>query len=656
MDETRKIIPILQTTQAPELSPAPEIPVGTSLDPHVKLAEMFMEEHRPKFESRKQKNLTEVTYTTEITRQNRVALVVAPEWSPLAPPYGMARMSAISKEMGFETRCWDINIMAKHEAGCPEYWTAYEDWKWTEPHYSENIHHKIEPILFKYIDQIVAYSPTVIGMSSWYTNDTCTMWMAQQFRQRIPGVKIVIGGPNATQLKVTNTSVADHIVSGEGELWWVRILENSENNTEVIPHICMQMKDQRVDLDSMPPADYSDFDISLYDSGGISCEFSRGCIANCVYCNETIFWKFRARQSNAVIEEIEIAYRTKGIRAVWFIDSLLNGNLKELENFANELVARNIQVAWTGYSRIDGKMDRDFWRLLKKSGASGFAFGVESGSQKVLDLMKKNCKVEHIEQNFRDLYEIESINNFATWFTGFPGEELTDLAQTMTLMWRLRNSGMGGQSSGTCGLGHGTPLDLERERFGVATKEWSWGWCTQDMRNTVFHRFVRFKSANILLEQFRKHRVNRWYNAHRQYPDLENQYTLEYDSANWAELIPWEKDFDYEIIKVNINPVANTLVNEIWPLLRVLWLAMGPYKFTLSFEPERDLREFGYLRYPRGGEHRYWADYQFEISADGDWSANFDIKLQADPYNDQPTDFEFHWSHKDSWSRPLTNT
>jgi len=656
MDQTRKIIPILQTTQAPQLSPAPEIPVGTSLDPHVKLAEMFMEEHRPKFESRKQKNLTEVTYTTEITRQNRVALVVAPEWSPLAPPYGMARMSAISKEMGFETRCWDINILAKHEAGCPEYWTAYEDWKWTEPHYGENIHHKIEPVLFKYIDQIVAYSPTVIGMSSWYTNDTCTMWMAQQFRQRIPGVKIVIGGPNATQLKVTNTSVADHIVSGEGELWWVRILENSENPTEVIPHICMQMKDQRVDLDSMPPADYSDFDISLYDSGGISCEFSRGCIANCVYCNETIFWKFRARQSNAVIEEIEIAYRTKGIRAVWFIDSLLNGNLKELENFANELVARNIQVAWTGYSRIDGKMDRDFWRLLKKSGASGFAFGVESGSQKVLDLMKKNCKVEHIEQNFRDLYEIESINNFATWFTGFPGEELTDLAQTMTLMWRLRNSGMGGQSSGTCGLGHGTPLDLERERFGVATKEWSWGWCTQDMRNTVFHRFVRFKSANILLEQFRKHRVNRWYNAHRQYPDLENQYTLEYDPANWAELIPWEKDFDYEIIKVNINPVANTLVNEIWPLLRVLWLAMGPYKFTLSFEPERDLREFGYLRYPRGGEHRYWADYQFEISADGNWSANFDIKLQADPYNDQPTDFEFHWNHKDSWSRPLTNT
>jgi hypothetical protein len=356
-----------------------------------------------------------------------------------------------------------------------------------------------------------------------------------------------------------------------------------------------------------------------------------------------------------VIEEIEIAYRTKGIRAVWFIDSLLNGNLKELENFANGLLERKINVAWTGYSRIDGKMDIDFWRLLKRSGASGFAFGVESGSQKVLGLMKKNCKVEAIEQNFRDLYEIESLNNYATWFTGFPGEELTDLAQTLTLMWRLRESGMGGQSSGTCGLGHGTPLDLEREKFGVAAKDWSWGWATQDMRNTVFTRFIRFKCANILLEQFRLHNMKKNYNTNRQYPDLQNQYTIEYDPANWAHMIPWEIDFDYEIIKVDINPVANALVNEMWPLLRVLWLAMGPYKFSLNFEPERDLREFGYVRYPRGGEHRFWADYHFEIDAQGVWHADFDMRLQADPLNDQPTDFHFTWKHSDSWTRPLTN-
>ena len=647
---TRKIIPI-QTTQAPVLRPA------LDTDPQSVQAERFLSaiKNQPRTESRKQKNLTEVDMGYSVSRSTRVALVVAPEWTQLAPPYGIARMSAIAKEMGFATQVWDVNINTMHQANCQEYWTAYQDWKWTDPHYSENIHPKIEPVLIKYMDEICDWAPTVIGFSTWYTNDTCTMWMAQQFRERLPDIKIIIGGANATQMKVSNPAVADHVVSGEGELWWVRLLEYYENpTTETPPHICVQTKDQRIDLDSMPPADYSDMDVSLYDSGGISCEFSRGCIANCVYCNETIFWKFRARQATRVLDEIEIAYRQQRIRSVWFIDSLLNGNLNELRAFAQGLLERNIQVKWSGYSRIDPKIDQDFWLLLKTAGATGFAFGVESGSQKVLDLMKKNCRVESIEQNFKDLADIGLINNFATWFTGFPGEELTDVAQTMTLLWRLRNSGMGGQSAGTCGLGHGTPLDLERESFGVSRKDWCYGWTTYDMRNTVFHRFIRFKCANILLENFRSHRTVRKYEQTRQYPDLANQYTLESNPELWTDEIPWEKDFDYEIIKTDMTPMAQTLVNEIWPLLRVLWLGMGSLQFDLNFKPDRDLQEFGYLRYPRGGEHRFWADYKFKIDHDGKWDADFDIRLEADPLaNGESTDFHFIWQGQGEWSRNI---
>jgi hypothetical protein len=333
---------------------------------------------------------------------------------------------------------------------------------------------------------------------------------------------------------------------------------------------------------------------------------------------------------------------------------------------------RKIHISWSGYSRIDGKMDRDFWALLKKSGATGFAFGVESGSQRVLDLMKKNCRVEWIEQNFRDMAEIDFCNQFATWFTGFPGEELTDVAQTQTLMWRLRNSGMGAQSAGTCGLGHNTPLDLERERFGVRRIDWTHGWATQDLRNTVFHRFIRFKLTNILLEQFRLHSTKRSYRPHCQEPDLKNQYQIESDPANWADLIPWEKDFDYEIIKVDINPMANSLINEIWPLLRVFWLAMGAYRFRVEFDPDRDLREFGTRRYPKypdnwtpGTKFEFRAVYNFEINSDGIWNADFDISLQGETYDDNPAadhhgqgrsmNFDFKWTHTDVWSRPTVS-
>jgi hypothetical protein len=220
------------------------------------------------------------------------------------------------------------------------------------------------------------------------------------------------------------------------------------------------------------------------------------------------------------------------------------------------------------------------------------------------------------------------------------------------MMWRLRISGMGGQSSGTCGLGHGTPLELERETFGVAPQDWCNGWVTADGKNSGFNRFIRWKITNVLLEQFRLHRVPQYLHPVKQYPTLENHYRIEYDPDNWLDPIPWEKDFDYYIIKDDINPVANHLVNEIWPFLRVFWLAMGAYKFHIEFDPDRDLDEFGYMRYPRGGEHKLWARYDFEINADGVWSADFDIRMQADKWQNENVDFHLDWKQSGQWDRP----
>ena len=666
MDHPRRVIPI-QTTQYPSTAP-----VANGNDLHVKFSEIFVTAQKSPTESRKQKNLTEVAIHHEINRSNRVALIVMPEWSTISPPYGIARMAALSKHAGFATKTWDINAKCKQQASAEllQYWSSYEDWKWLEPHYSNTLHPMLEPMLTPYIDEILSWQPSILGFSCWYTNDACTKWMIEQFKTRSPELKIIVGGPNITQMKNTDNTAVDHYVVGEGELLWLQVLENIENPTEQLPQFLNQSKDARIDLDSMPPADYSDFDISLYESHGITSEFSRGCIANCVYCNETVFWKYRARQGSRVLEEIAIAYHNQRIKSVSFIDSLLNGNLRELRAFAEGLIERKLHIRWGGYMRIDGKMDQDFWLLLKNSGATGFAFGVESGSQRVLDLMKKNCRVEWIEQNFRDMAEINFYNHFATWFTGFPGEELTDVAQTQTLMWRLRNSGMGAQSAGTCGLGHNTPLDLERARFGVSSINWSLGWATQDMRNTAFHRFVRFKLTNILLEQFRSHSTKHRYSRHCQEPDLKNQYQIESDPANWRDLIPWEKEFDYEIIKVDINPVANSLINEIWPLLRVFWLGMGAYRFRVEFDPDRDFKEFGTRRYPAypdnwtpGPKFEFRAVYSFEINDQGVWNADFDISLQAETYNDQPDavdhtqgqslNFDFKWTHTDTWDRPV---
>jgi hypothetical protein len=655
MDQPRKIIPI-QTTQSPIFSAATDV--------HVQVTELFLQATQaqatlaPPVTSRKQKNLTEVVATqSTVSRANRVALVIAPEWAINSPPYGIARMAALSQHMGFDTKTWDINIYCYHN-GPQEYWSSYADWKWQDPHYSENIHPKIVGMLDQKIKEIVDFNPTIIGFTIWYTNNRCAQYISEQLQKLLPNAVIVYGGASATQGIVKGGEAVDHVIVGEGELLWVQLLEHYENpQGAILPHTITQSRDQRVDLDSMPPADYSDFDISLYESKGITSEFSRGCIATCAYCNETQFWKFRARQAHRVLDEIEIAYRSQQIHSVYFIDSLLNGNLKEFENFARGLIERDIKITWTGYARIDGRIDKDLWKLLRQAGALGFAFGVESGSQHTLDLMRKKCKVEWIEQNFEDLGKLGMYNNFATWFTGFPGEEIKHVAESLTMLWRLRNSGMGNLSMGTCGLGVNTPLDTERDKFGVSESDWSWGWHTIDMRNTVFHRFLRFKFSNIFLEHFRNHRTNRNYFQHTSnitYPGLQNHYSLEYDPAMWEpNKIPWEPDFDYEIIKVNINPVADTLVNEIWSLLRVMWLAMGPFSIKIRFDPEEDKKEFGYHRYPLGGHHEFRATYIFNIDVDGKWSADFDYRLVADNWQSTvDCNFDLNWKGTGQWDRP----
>ena len=92
--DSKKIIPI-QTTQYPTVSP-----VALGNDTHVKLSEMFVAAQKSPTESRKQKNLTEVAIHHETIRSNRVALIVMPEWSTISPPYGIARMAALSKHAG----------------------------------------------------------------------------------------------------------------------------------------------------------------------------------------------------------------------------------------------------------------------------------------------------------------------------------------------------------------------------------------------------------------------------------------------------------------------------------------------------------------------------------------------------------------------------
>lgn len=630
--------------------PQPSIDLGAE-DNHVRLAQSFSKSLESS-QRKTQKNLTPVELHPA-TRNSRVALILAPMWGPQIAPYGIARMAGLSRHLGFETRCWDINIQC-YDATQGALWNYLWDWKWGQPElYAKEIHPQILPVLQRCVDEIVEFQPTVLGFTTYYTNNKCTTWLIQQLRQRLPNVKVLAGGPQSTQGRVEHSELIDHTVQGEGELRFIELLENIESGGDPLPPVLVHDKNVRIDLDSMPIPDYRDFDISQYQFKGVASELSRGCIAKCQFCAETTFWKYRGRQAMSVLDEVEFNYRTYGIETVWFIDSLVNGNLRELQTFAQGLIDRNIKINWAGFARNDGRMDRQYLKTLLDSGCMNLMIGIESGSQRVLDLIQKKVKVHEIEQNFQDLTALGYHNNAnSSWFVGFPGERPADMAHTMTLLWRLRDLALYNMGFGVCHQNPGTPLMQDSERFAISNQKWGGWWFVKDWSNTIAHRVIRYKSICILQNHYRQHRVRPEHLGKRcEQQGFNDHYTLTFDPTNWVNDVPYETDFDFDIIKPNINPLADSLVNEIWALLRVLWLAMGSYEFSVKFDPEIDYPVYGDYKYFVPGTGDLKANYQFVIDAQGQWTANFYTKLDSTYPDGLDLNFEHRWSGTGQWSR-----
>ena len=643
----------------------PASPAGTSTEPAVPLEDacphtQFLSAVRELSRGRPQKNLSEVIIHPT-TRNKRVAMVMTPFWSVDIAPYNIARLTALAKAAGFATCAYDLNVLCYHELG-EDLWSPYTDWKWDkeEPYWRE-VHPQIEPILLREIDRIVSFAPDVIGFSLYYTNNLCANWVVQRLRERLPNALILAGGSQAIQEKVKQPELYDHIVVGEGELIFLDILERIESGDAIGDHIMRHPKEQRIDLDSMPWPDYSDLPLDLYRLGtSVGSEISRGCVAKCQFCSETTFWRYRGRLAGNVVDEIEYQYKTFGVRTIWFIDSLVNGNLKELRAFVKGVVERGMtDLNWLGYCRCDERMDLEYFQDLKAGGCNMLNFGIESGSQHVLDIMKKNVKVEAVEQNLHDMTKV-GLRAFTNWFVGFPGERATDFAATMTLMWRTRLTNIQGYAVQTCNVLPETPLNLERDKFGISPGHFGYQWCTTDLSNTAAHRLIRLKSINILMNHMRRWERKYANNNRLERPGVESHYTLTYNPSNIRSEIPYESDFDYEIIKTHINPVADSLVNEPWPLLRVLWLAFGEFEIDLHFDHDQDLAEFGPVRVFTEGD-RFNARIQFSINRYGDWKAHFHYDLQAGGPNGHPDadgmhyGFRLTWEREANWGRPVAD-
>lgn len=604
----------------------------------------------------RKKNIHPLVYNVE-KKKTRLALCIMGAWGVFFPPYNVARLTGVTRSAGYETAAFDFNgELYKYlkTQDMDKVWEATYYWWWMNHDYYEKLHPQLEPILSTYVDRVLATDPDIVGFSLYETNMQQSLWMMAQLKERRPGITIIAGGPSCHSPDFQKPDLVDHWAAGEGEQLILDFLHNFENQIENPVKMGSTYSDNRLDLDSLPMPDYSDYDLSIYKMNGISTELSRGCVAQCSFCRETWFWKFRDRRSQTLLDEVEFQVKQYGVETVWFVDSLVNGNLKELKEFALGVSERDLTIRWMGYARCDGRMDAEYFQILKQSGCEHLSFGVESGSQKVLDLMNKKVQVDEINNNLRDCRQA-NVMAIVNWIVGYPNEDAQAAAHSINLIWNNRRNIQVISPGMTFGDDTLSDFGFNRHKYDVSPPDdrfMGWWW-KLDWTSTKVNRLLRLKLMNIWLTICKKHGDDYMINSHHR-PSLENKYTVTYDDPDFVvDEMPYE-DFNHNIINTELGVFADSVVNELWHFLRMLWRVKGGYEFRIESDQQYDLDEFGVIL--ACGDQSY--NCYFKIDYDGNWTADFTHKLVAEQeiWMKGTKSFNFSWQASGKWSADSTET
>ncbi len=208
-----------------------------------------------------------------------------------------------------------------------------------------------------------------------------------------------------------------------------------------------------IDIDSIPFPARDLWNYEPYFKKGraeIGMIVTRGCPYNCLFCQpmlRNLFGsKTRIRSPKNVVDEIEqvstdYGHLFKNKVKIWFKDSTFTyAGIEWLKEFRDLLRERKLEIDWGCASRVD-LINEEILTVMKEAGVNQISFGVESGSQKILNFYRKGVKVEQIIKVF-DLCHKVGVNTFAYFMIGAPIETKDDLALTLKLIKRIKPDGL----------------------------------------------------------------------------------------------------------------------------------------------------------------------------------------------------------------------
>lgn len=418
----------------------------------------------------------------------KIVFALSPFWHTEAPPIGIGYLNATMKKHGFETRCFDFNIELFREE--PE--EIMTGWDFHFPDLSRTdlfgkdlleTNPTMTAKIGEWSGRILDEDPDVVGLTTYYENFWVNLAIARTVKEKDPGKRIILGGPYCRRNRVFMELIEkfdfiDVVVVGEGEETLLEIMKGYEITGElglckgaIVGNRFGGTRSPIKDPDRLPFPDYDDFPLPDYTmTDRVYFLSSRGCVGRCAFCRDRNLWPgYACRSAENIFEEMKLR-KERGYSFLRFSDLVVNGNLKVLDKLCDLVIEDNLDIEWDGAIKSRPGMDIDLLRKLKKANFRGGNFSVESGSQRVLDLMKKGHKTEVLEKNMKDMMEADIMPSINI-IVGFPGETEETFQETLAFIERNKQYIHSLASLTPCNIPPESDLHDNYGKYGVTLDE-----------------------------------------------------------------------------------------------------------------------------------------------------------------------------------------
>jgi anaerobic magnesium-protoporphyrin IX monomethyl ester cyclase len=309
---------------------------------------------------------------------------------------------------------------------------------------------------------MIEYKPKIVGLTALITTRNNALKLAEIGKKH--GAYVIFGGPDPTgkpeaylrHVDEHGQRVVDLIVWDEGEVTIIELMDHLTGRNTATPLSQIQglrylnEHDELVstlrrpaidDMDSIPFPDRELIDVEAYRHHwtaahgywSLSMINTRGCPYSCTWCQKGIFGRsYRSRSAANAAEEMALLKELYNPDQIRVVDDITGVDRKWVFEWRDEVVKRNASIPFECLSRVN-LVDVPMLNALKDIGVRKIYFGAESGSQKVLNAMKKGSKVEQIYRAVEACRQT-GVSTYFFMMVGYPGEEMEDLQLSVKML------------------------------------------------------------------------------------------------------------------------------------------------------------------------------------------------------------------------------